>query len=84
MPLKNLIMDFRKNMSALAASDLPVEKCQLHLPPLEELATVLESGLSANFSQATVEVVDCPDLTSSDWGIAAQVRNSWGLWTVLI
>ena len=27
-------------MAALAASDLPVEKCELHKPPLEELAKV--------------------------------------------
>jgi hypothetical protein len=34
---------------------------------------VLEKGLGGNFSLARVEVVDCPDLTDSAWGLAAQV-----------
>jgi hypothetical protein len=37
---------------------------------------VLEKGLGGNFSQARVEVVDCPDLTDSAWGLAAQVYRS--------
>jgi len=38
-------------MSALVGSDLPVEKCQLHLPPLEEIAKVY----SFSFHKATIK-----------------------------
>ena len=32
----------------------------------------LEAGLLANFSTASVEVVDCPDLTHQPWSLASQ------------
>ena len=32
----------------------------------------LEAGLLANFSTASVEVVDCPDLTQQPWSLASQ------------
>ncbi|XP_064115825.1 ester hydrolase C11orf54 homolog [Macrobrachium nipponense] len=42
---------------------LPVEKKPLHIPPLEEVATVLQNALKKSFVEASVAVVDCPDLT---------------------
>lgn len=39
------------------------EKVQLHVPTLEELCVVLQSGLETNFAKAQVRVVNCPDLT---------------------
>ena len=33
--------------------------------------TVLEEGLKRNFKDVSVGVVDCPDLTSSPWCLAA-------------
>uniref|UniRef100_A0A8C6UL09 Chromosome 11 open reading frame 54 n=1 Tax=Neogobius melanostomus TaxID=47308 RepID=A0A8C6UL09_9GOBI len=39
------------------------EKVQLHVPALEELCVVLQSGLQTNFAEVQVSVVECPDLT---------------------
>ncbi|XP_019750783.1 ester hydrolase C11orf54 homolog isoform X2 [Hippocampus comes] len=39
------------------------EKAQLHVPDLEELRTVLQTGLEDNFAEVKVSVVECPDLT---------------------
>ncbi|KAM6969797.1 ester hydrolase C11orf54 homolog isoform 2-T2 [Aplochiton taeniatus] len=39
------------------------EKLQLHVPKLEELCEVLQTGLKKNFAEADVTVVECPDLT---------------------
>jgi len=60
------------SVPALASSSLPVESKALHLLPLEEVAQCLQSGLQANFSDASVEVVDCPDLTQSPWSLASK------------
>jgi len=57
-------------MASLPSSSLPVEHAALHLPGLADVARVLQAGLAANFGTASVEVVDCPDLTT--WGLAAQ------------
>jgi hypothetical protein len=51
---------------------LPVEKRALLVPPLEELAKVLEEGLKGNFSEVSVSVVECPDLSLPTWNLAAQ------------
>ncbi len=32
---------------------------------------VLQEGLATNFQEASVDVVDCPDLTQSPWTLAA-------------
>ncbi|XP_067263741.1 ester hydrolase C11orf54 homolog isoform X3 [Chanodichthys erythropterus] len=45
------------------ANSSKTEKFQLHVPNLEELCQVLESGLNKNFSDVKVSVTDCPDLT---------------------
>ncbi|KAK2828763.1 hypothetical protein Q5P01_019797 [Channa striata] len=39
------------------------EKVQLHVPDLEELRGVLQTGLESNFADVRVNVVECPDLT---------------------
>lgn len=53
------------------ALNLPVESRDLLQPPLEELVQVLKHGLSQNFSNVEVEVVDCPDLREKPWTLAA-------------
>ncbi|KAK7080120.1 hypothetical protein SK128_006978 [Halocaridina rubra] len=50
---------------------LSVEKKQLHVPPLEEVATVLQSALKNSFAEASVSVVECPDLTKPPYGLEA-------------
>ncbi|XP_003385232.1 PREDICTED: ester hydrolase C11orf54 homolog [Amphimedon queenslandica] len=55
----------------MSSSSFPVEKRQLHTPDLSHVAQVIESGLKENFKEASVNVVDCPDLTSSPWQLAA-------------
>ncbi|XP_077597203.1 ester hydrolase C11orf54 homolog [Stigmatopora nigra] len=39
------------------------EKFQLHVPDLEELRSVLQTGLEDNFAEVKVSVMVCPDLT---------------------
>lgn len=57
-------------MSALPPASLASEHCVLHTPTLSEVAVVLQAGLATNFAEATVDVVDCPDLRT--WGLAAE------------
>lgn len=52
-------------------SQQKMESCQLHVPPLDELADVLRSGLALHFSEVDVEIVDCPDLSQSPFHLAA-------------
>lgn len=49
----------------------PVEHKALHVPPLEEVASVLEAALKKNFADATVSVVECPDLTKGPYSLGA-------------
>ncbi|RUS77855.1 hypothetical protein EGW08_014368 [Elysia chlorotica] len=51
-------------------STLPVQKMCCHVPPLEEVAEVLQKGLAANFAVAEVKVVDCPDLSVAPFNLA--------------
>ncbi|XP_075051102.1 ester hydrolase C11orf54 homolog [Mixophyes fleayi] len=44
------------------------ESCALHLPALEDIAELLESGLKKNYADVHVKVVDCPDLTQEPFG----------------
>jgi len=41
-------------------------------PSLEELASVLQPALEANYAQASVSVVDCPDLSQSPFHLAGE------------
>jgi len=49
---------------------LSVQKMLLHQPSLEEVAEVLQKGLSKNFSTVEVNVVPCPDLTAKPFCLA--------------
>lgn len=49
----------------------PVERRALHVPPLEEVASVLQDALKKSFAEATVTVVDCPDLTQAPYSLGA-------------
>ncbi|XP_046655484.1 ester hydrolase C11orf54 homolog [Daphnia pulicaria] len=49
----------------------PLESCQLHVPPLDELANVLRQGLALHFAFVQVDVVDCPDLSQSPFHLTA-------------
>ncbi|KAG0719875.1 Ester hydrolase C11orf54 [Chionoecetes opilio] len=49
----------------------PVEHQALHIPPLEDVAAVLQAALKKNFAEATVSVVECPDLTKAPYSLGA-------------
>ncbi|KAK7089215.1 hypothetical protein V1264_024537 [Littorina saxatilis] len=51
---------------------LPVTKAPMHVPSMEEVAKVLQSGLQKNFSNVEVNVVDCPDLTQKPFNLSAE------------
>jgi len=42
-----------------------------HVPPIAEVAEVINKGLSADFATVVAEEVDCPDLTQSPYNLAA-------------
>lgn len=48
-----------------------VERRALHVPPLEEVASILQTALKKYFAEATVSVVDCPDLTKAPYSLEA-------------
>ncbi|KAJ0413098.1 hypothetical protein BJY00DRAFT_73404 [Aspergillus carlsbadensis] len=41
-------------------------------PPLAELASIIQNALRQNFTHATAEVVECPDLREAPFGLAAR------------
>lgn len=55
---------------ALDMKTLPIERKPLHIPPLEEIAEVLNNGLKQHFQEVQVEVVDCPNLTQLPFTLA--------------
>nr|CAD7588373.1 unnamed protein product [Timema genevievae] len=57
---------------ASVISDPPVEFKVIHIPSLEEVATVLNKGLPSNFAEVSVEVVACPDLTKQPFTLACK------------
>ena len=61
--------------SALDSSTLAVESKPLNTPPLPEVVKVLQDGLKQNFSEVSVKVVECPDLTQKPWGLAAKGKK---------
>ncbi|KYM83575.1 Ester hydrolase C11orf54 like protein [Atta colombica] len=50
-----------RNVEPLDPSKINITSRTLHQPPLDELMNVLAGGLTANFAEATVEMVDCPN-----------------------
>ncbi|XP_018574995.1 ester hydrolase C11orf54 homolog isoform X2 [Anoplophora glabripennis] len=57
---------------ALDPKSLPVEKKSLYVPPLQEIADALNKGLTTNFAEVNVEVVDSPDLTQKPFSLASK------------
>nr|CAD7401261.1 unnamed protein product [Timema cristinae] len=57
---------------ASVISEPPVEYKVIHVPSLEEVATVLNKGLPSNFAEVSVEVVACPDLTKQPFTLACK------------
>lgn len=58
-------------MTTLNPNILNIIKRQLHVPSLDEVKNVLKDGLSKNFAEFQVEVVDCPNLTQEPFTLAA-------------
>ncbi|KAK3861692.1 hypothetical protein Pcinc_026926 [Petrolisthes cinctipes] len=52
-------------------SSLTSEHQALHVPPLEEVAAVLQTGLKKYFAEGSVTVVQCPDLTKEPYSLGA-------------
>ena len=50
---------------------LPVETVPLHTPSLETVRDALSAGLARNFAEFSVNVVECPDLSSAPFSLAA-------------
>ncbi|WAR02068.1 CK054-like protein [Mya arenaria] len=50
---------------------LSVAKIPMHVPPMEEVQKVLSDGLSKNFADVAVSVVECPDLTQPPFHLSA-------------
>jgi len=57
---------------ALKLEDLLVEEKVLYVPPAEDVVKALKDGLSKNFGNVDVSVVDCPDLKNKPFSLAAQ------------
>lgn len=58
-------------MATLDVKKLKITCRPLHVPSLNEIKTVLEEGLSTNFAEVKVEVVNCPDLTKEPFLLSA-------------
>lgn len=54
-----------------ANTGMPVTRRAMVVPDLDELASVLQTGLKICFETAEVNVVDCPDLTQQPFHLAA-------------
>lgn len=52
-----------------------IVKRSLHVPSLQEVKNVLEEGLSTNFAEFKVEVVDCPNLMEKPFSLSASGLN---------
>ena len=50
---------------------LPVEHVSLHVPTLDAICDAFKAGLTSNFADFSVKVVDCPDLRKAPFGLAA-------------
>ena len=59
-------------LKPLSAKDLEIESRILSNPPLEDVKAVLQKGLSKNFENVEVSVVQCPDLTQAPFNLASK------------
>ncbi|XP_074030692.1 ester hydrolase C11orf54 homolog isoform X3 [Leptinotarsa decemlineata] len=62
---------FLQCIMALDSKNLPVEVKDLYVPPIQDVAEVLNKSLRSNFEEVNVEVVDCPDLTQQPFTLAS-------------
>ncbi len=53
-----------------ATKSMNVESKPLYQPDLQELARTIEDGLKQNFTNVSVSIDDCPDLTKAPFGLA--------------
>ncbi|GAB6026498.1 hypothetical protein CHUAL_012923 [Chamberlinius hualienensis] len=53
-------------------ANLSVDKVPLYTPSLDEISNVLQNGLTKNFSEVEVSVVECPDLRQEPFFLNAQ------------
>ncbi|ERL89050.1 hypothetical protein D910_06428 [Dendroctonus ponderosae] len=60
---------------ALVPNSYPIHTKSLYQPPLTEVAEVFRSYLPTNFQEVNVSVVECPDLTSKPFLLAAGGLN---------
>ncbi|KAI4495910.1 hypothetical protein M0802_008316 [Mischocyttarus mexicanus] len=58
-------------MATLDVKEIKITNRQLHVPSLDEIKNILEEGLSTNFAEVNVEVVNCPDLTKKPFSLSA-------------
>ncbi|CRK96432.1 CLUMA_CG009848, isoform A [Clunio marinus] len=58
-------------MSALNVKTLTYEEKELFVPEMETLCSVIETGLKSNFSDVSVSVVDCPNLSQAPFHLAS-------------
>lgn len=49
-----------------------VRSAALHVPPLEELASLLNAALASNFAEIEVKITDCPDLSAAPYSLAGK------------
>lgn len=59
-------------MPVLNVNELSMEEKPLHVPSLDELATVLTKGLKHNFGEVSVSVERSPDLTQAPFHLAGE------------
>lgn len=55
------------NIKRLDPSELNITTKPLYQPPLDELINVLAGGLTTNFAEANIEIVDCPNFNGSPY-----------------
>ncbi|XP_011297234.1 ester hydrolase C11orf54 homolog [Fopius arisanus] len=58
-------------VSTISPESLKISQRQLFAPSLQEIKNVLSPALAENFSEVSIEVVDCPDLTQQPFTLAA-------------
>lgn len=65
-------LDQKMSVKEIAKRTVPIENKDLYVPDLDELASVIQSGLQLNYKEAECTVVDCPDLTKAPYRLAAK------------
>jgi len=62
---RKFLLKMTAKAQPLKAGSLTVDHKPLHVPDLEEAAKVIQEGISLNYDNVTVSVVDCPNLQDS-------------------